>query len=69
MKAQFILPAIATLILFSCNSAPKTTEPADTAPGAYVTPPVDTINNRYERKEVKQIERDTAKVAEPKLLQ
>ena len=65
MKAQLLLPAIATLILFSCSSAPQTTEPAATAPPASVTTPVDTAANRYERKEVQQIQRDTAKVGLP----
>ncbi|MEO7081592.1 MAG: hypothetical protein ABIY71_08690 [Flavobacteriales bacterium] len=65
MKAQLLLPAVATLILFSCSSAPEATEPAATAPPASVTTPVDTAANRYERKEVQQIQRDTAKVMAP----
>ena len=65
MKAQLLLPAIATLILFSCSSAPQATEPAAAAPAAAITTPVDTINNRYDEKEVKQIQRDTAKVGLP----
>ena len=65
MKAKLLLPAIATLILFSCSSAPQATEPAASAPPASVTTPVDTAADRYQRKEVQQIQRDTAKVEEP----
>ncbi len=65
MKAKFLLPAIATLILFSCSSAPQATEPAASAPAASVITSADTAANRYERKEVKQIQRDTAKVGVP----
>ncbi len=83
MKASHVLPAFATLILFACNSEPKTMEPAEMAPMTSDTSPADTINkgfekkdahfdtvnDRYERRDMKQIERDTAKVQEPRLLQ
>lgn len=65
MKAKILLPAMATLLLFACNSAPQATESPAAEPPAAVSPPVDTINDRYERNEVKQIQHDTAKVTTP----
>ena len=65
MKAFHILPLFAGVFLFACNTAPAT--PAAQAPPPTTTvAPVDTVINRYERKEVKQITADTTKVAEPK---
>ena len=65
MKTKHVLlPAIAAFGLFACNPAPK--EPAPVTPDASsVAPaPVDTVNNRYDRSEVKEIDRDTTKVVE-----
>ncbi|MBK6410092.1 MAG: hypothetical protein IPO60_11075 [Flavobacteriales bacterium] len=63
MKAKHVVLAITTLILLSCNSAPKTPEAA-AAPEVQAAP-ADSVNNTYDRKEVKEIDRDTTKVAEP----
>lgn len=62
MKTQHVILAIGTVMLFACNSAPKEPEPA-AAPPTTTVAPVDTVINRYERKEDAQISRDTTKVA------
>lgn len=61
---QFLIPA-ALLFLAAC-SQPAETPAESAAPANTVTTPapVDTVNNAYEREEVKQIQTDTAKVAE-----
>ena len=61
MKAKSVLSAIAAVILFSCNSAPTAVE-STPAPASTTVAPTDTVINRYERKELKEIKRDTTKV-------
>ncbi|MEO8734283.1 MAG: hypothetical protein ABI373_08125, partial [Flavobacteriales bacterium] len=64
MIPKTALLAIATLILFSCSSAPMAPE-TSTAPATTTVATKDTVIDRYERKEVKEIKRDTTKVAQP----
>jgi hypothetical protein len=65
MNAKPVLFAIAAVMIFGCSSAPTATE-ATSAPANTTVAPTDTVINRYERKEVKEIERDTTKVQSPK---
>lgn len=63
MKAKPLLLTVGALMLFACNPAPK--EPETTAaPASTTVAPVDTVINRYERKEEAQIARDTTAVAD-----
>ncbi len=67
MRTKFLFPfvAVSALFVLACNNAPDNTgAPAADQP-ASITPPVDTVNDRYERNVEKQIERDTAKVEAP----
>jgi hypothetical protein len=63
MNAKPVLFTIAAAMLFSCSSAPTATQ-ATPAPDSSTVAPTDTVINRYERKEVKEIQRDTTKVQE-----
>ena len=65
MKAEPVLFAVAASILFSCNPAPTAAE-SSPAPAATAVAPKDTVIDRYERKEVKEIKRDTTKVQTPR---
>lgn len=66
MKAKHVFLTIGTVMLFACNSA--TNEPAPAAaPATTTVAPVDTVINRYERKEDAQIARDTTPVADTTL--
>ena len=67
MKAKQVILAIGTVMLFACNSASQEPEPA-AAPATTVVAPVDTVINRYERKEDAQIARDTTPVADTALV-
>ena len=63
MKPKHLFIAIGALLVFACSSEPKAPETMAT-PATTTVAPVDTVINRYERKENAQIARDTTPVAD-----
>ena len=67
MKPKYLFIAIGTLLVLACSSEPKAPETMAT-PATTTVAPVDTVINRYERKEKSQIGRDTIPVADTSLV-
>ncbi len=61
MKPEHLFLSIGALLVLACSSEPKATENMG-APTTTTVAPVDTVINRYERKENAQIGRDTMPV-------
>lgn len=63
MKTNALLITAVILAFAACSQPAEPATSGTTGTAVQAAPPTDTINNKFDRQEVKEIQKDTTKVA------